>query len=1008
MEHVGSIHLALRCVLAGLIWLVLWLPQWWAAGRLAEASAAPFFRFLIATGGALVGWLGAVNLLGRQIENSLLAACIWLALNAALGVWLLWRHPDELSLRALAVAWRGWVPVLALAAVVGFPQWIMAVSTPYWDEVASSAIHLTAPNQFAEGVFPPRHNAFPDLPLKYHYGATMLAGTLVWLTGLSANVSVDIVSTCLHLFMFTFIFCWLQEIGFRRLACLWGGFSVLLGGGLAWLYVPWLETHAGFPKQGSPSTLLHHYVPGRGWWGNLLDGARTAVFHLRNADGSTSNLPWDVVNQFQQHAVALGLALSVFAAWLFCAWVRRDRFSPWLLAASTFTFGVLFLGHAVFGTVTCMTAGLVFAGRWLQRPTLRRFLEGIGFTIGVTLLAFAHGGVLSRGDGYGADLTTLNLRGGFGYSEGGGLGFVNWNLAGFGLPLLLAVAALGRWPWYRQSATEPRRLVFTFFAVMLLVSYLPPQVLYYSYGGLSVEEYTEIAKFFFVTHLALGVLSAFAVALPARRVPRWLALPAFAAMAIVPVFHVYAAAFTADHRWLGFYESPFPGVRRADAAHMGGALRQLKRGSREVYFDTAWDEDSRRSYLNELQIFGGSVFTVTPLRFERTGSFIIDRTLVADRARMNSRMARLRPGAEADAGVQWYYTRPDIDLARLPVIVRSRFEKLVSEGAFVEAARAPGRALYRIAGATAGVDEGIERFWRPRAVAPARAARGGSDLAFYDRRRQAIVIGERRVALPPWLVDDFVLVLAGRLGDGRVDFAAARMADTHYARGLRLLDLVDYRAWYWSFHDAASGTWSAEARRWFWDLDTPLVVDLDGRGMQTLIAWRRTTGEWFHGDQRIPVPAMPGGLAGVPVAGRFLAGVPAALGVVDGPTGVWTLTPVGGDGAKDRVTFRLGAPGDVLVPGDYDGDGLDEAVVWRPSDATWHRRDPVTGAVTSWTFGSPTAIPAPADYDHDGRLDLAYWEPAAREIRVSFTRGRTVDRVIPVPPDAIPVFVHMY
>jgi hypothetical protein len=52
--------------------------------------------------------------------------------------------------------------------------------------------------------------------------------------------------------------------------------------------------------------------------------------------------------------------------------------------------------------------------------------------------------------------------------------------------------------------------------------------------------------------------------------------------------------------------------------------------------------------------------------------------------------------------------------------------------------------------------------------------------------------------------------------------------------------------------------------------------------------------------------------------------------------------------------------------------------------------------------------PLPADYDHDGRLDLAYWEPTAREIRVSLTRGRSVDRTIPVPPDAVPIFVRMY
>ena len=76
----------------------------------------------------------------------------------------------------LVVTWRDWSPVAAGAVLMGIPQWLVAVSSPYWDEVAASAIHLTAANQFAEGVFPPRHNALPDVAIKYHYGYTILTG----------------------------------------------------------------------------------------------------------------------------------------------------------------------------------------------------------------------------------------------------------------------------------------------------------------------------------------------------------------------------------------------------------------------------------------------------------------------------------------------------------------------------------------------------------------------------------------------------------------------------------------------------------------------------------------------------------------------------------------------------------------------------------------------------------------------------------------------------------------
>ena len=35
-------------------------------------------------------------------------------------------------------------------------------------------------------------------------------------------------------------------------------------------------------------------------------------------------------------------------------------------------------------------------------------------------------------------------------------------------------------------------------------------------------------------------------------------------------------------------------------------------------------------------------------------------------------------------------------------------------------------------------------------------------------------------------------------------------------------------------------------------------------------------------------------------------------------------------------TTQWGLPGDILVPGDYDGDGNFDLAVWRPSDATWY------------------------------------------------------------------------
>jgi hypothetical protein len=1003
-----------RCALATAVAITLWLPAWWAAGRLPELRGSPFLRLLVAAGGALVAYLTVVNLAGRAMERSTWPASAWIALNGFAALALAARRRAELSPRDLLATRRRWLPAVAAAALLGLPQWLMAVSTPYWDEVNASAIHITAVHQFAEGVFPPRHNAFPDLPVKYHYGVTMLAGTVRWLTGLTPNVSIDVVSTALWLFGFLFAFHWMEHLRMRRIAALAGASAVLLGGGLAWLVTPWIETYDSFHKTGSPELLRHRFDPALGWWENLIDAARTPVFHLKSPDGTASDLPWDIANQLQQHAVALGVALTLFSAWLFCTWLARSRWGAreppkppgersqaWaLLAAAGVSFGLLFLAHAVFGAVAALSAGLLLAARWLLSPDRRRFAEAATFTAAVTALAFAHGGVLSRGARYGTDLAVLTLRDGFGYSSGGVAGFVGWNLAGFGTPLVLAAVGLVVFARRRAVTSRPRVAALAFFATLLLASYLPPQLFYYSYGARSAEEFTEVSKFFFVTHLALGVLAAFGVSALAGecwalRGSAWALVPLLATMAVVPLANVHAACVDAG-RWKGFYRSPYPSYQQA--VTVARRFQDLKRSGRDVYYIARRDYH----YLDALQIEGGSAFTVTPEAYERTGAFMIAPEVVAERVRENGLMARLHPGAEAESGASWYYVHPEQDFARASILVRSRFERLVGEGAFVEEARAGDTALYAIRKSTRDVDEGIERWWRPVAVLQA-AAGGAAPLAFYDHEHQQIIMGDRRIALPAWCGRDLVQVWRGRLGSDRgAGFLVGRLADGRYRRGRTVEDLDERYPWSFGYLDARGERWTGPNEgSWSWDTDVPLVADVDGDGMDHVVFSR--TGAWLRDG---PGPALAGPLLGgddmpVPVAGRFLAKGRTDLAVWGALTGRWVV------GAA-ATRLQLGAAGDVLVPGDYDGDGRDEAVVWRRSDLTWYGRDMVTGATTRWTFGSPTGVPLPADYDGDGRLDLAYWEPAERHILVSFTHGASVDRVIEVPPGAIPIFVNMY
>jgi hypothetical protein len=1010
----------LSIALAGAVVLVVVAPGWWLGGRVLDRDSSPFFRLLLGVAIGMVGYLSVVNLAGRQLENSTAVASAYIASCLAVALVLHHRRPAEMSLMPVLITWRTWSPAVVGAVVLGIPQWILAVSSPYWDEVAASAIHLTAPNQFAEGVFPPRHNALPDVPIKYHYGYTILSGSVRWLTGLSANASVDVVSTGLWLFSFLFIYCWLRELRIGPAPAFWGGAAGLLGGGLAWLYLPRLEGYSGFWMDPDAAVRTHAFAADSTLASNLLSVARVPSAHLRNADASLSNLPWDIAAQFQQHAVALGIALTLPALYLFVRWQTRSERKGLLLALTVATFAVLMLGHAVFGGVAAVTAGLVLLGVWLRLPTRERFVNGVAFGLGVAVVALAHGGLLARGPVYGSASDVLTWRGGFGYPAGGGLGFVHWNVAGFGLPLLLAAVGLGAVVWRarRDNARVPRGpddMAPAGFALVVLTvftafSYLVPQFAFYSSETSGVEELTEVSKFFFAARLGLALISAYGVAVLVRRV-HWSALvPLGAAMAIMPLSFVYVhSTKPADdgRAWLGWYRSPYH--RGSIEEQLAAAFAANKRDAREVYFDASADE-RRTGFLNELLLFGGSAFTLTPSAYERTGAgYRLSEAVVANRFVENSRMARLLPGAAEACGCRWYYARPDKDLAFAPMIVRARFAKLVAEGVLTRRQSGADRVLYSVDGTTASIDRDIERYWRPRIVAQANSDMDGDgrgELIFYDYVNRVVVAGRSVVKAPPAVEQEFSQLYVGRfVGDRRSDLLFGRTGDTEFRLGRTINDVVERNNWRWSYRPSQSGAWDAEYDRWLWNMDVPIIADLDGDGVDTHVMYRPGAGEWWAAPaSKLGGPTADAATVPLPFAGRFLRGSRGDLGLWSKATNTFTIKSLS---STVMAQFRWGGTaGDILVPGDYTGTGYDQLAVWNPANQFWYWRNVPDGAITQFRFGTATAIPVPADYNHDGLVDPAYWEPADNRIYVTFTRGRRVDLVVPVPPHSIPAFVN--
>lgn len=76
-----------------------------------------------------------------------------------------------------------------------------------------------------------------------------------------------------------------------------------------------------------------------------------------------------------------------------------------------------------------------------------------------------------------------------------------------------------------------------------------------------------------------------------------------------------------------------------------------------------------------------------------------------------------------------------------------------------------------------------------------------------------------------------------------------------------------------------------------------------------------------------------------------------------------------------RVLQQWGAPGDIPVPGDYDGDGITDFAIWRPSTGDWWVMRSSDGTIVTQQWGNEASgdVPVPGDYDGDGKTDLAIW-----------------------------------
>ncbi len=184
---------------------------------------------------------------------------------------------------------------------------------------------------------------------------------------------------------------------------------------------------------------------------------------------------------------------------------------------------------------------------------------------------------------------------------------------------------------------------------------------------------------------------------------------------------------------------------------------------------------------------------------------------------------------------------------------------------------------------------------------------------------------------------------------------------------------------------------------------TPIGPTPHAPSKANFVVWRPSNGTWFiNSGGAAPTLVQQWGLPGdIPVPGDYDGDGKPDFAVWRPSSGTWFVIPSSGG---PLIIQQWGLPGDIPVPGDYDGDGKTDFAVWRPANGTWFIM-PTTGGTIVRQWGLSGDIPLPGDYDGDGKIDCAVWRPANGTWFIMRSSGGTAVQQwglpgdIPIPAD---------
>ncbi|HEY0459456.1 MAG TPA: FG-GAP-like repeat-containing protein [Pyrinomonadaceae bacterium] len=165
--------------------------------------------------------------------------------------------------------------------------------------------------------------------------------------------------------------------------------------------------------------------------------------------------------------------------------------------------------------------------------------------------------------------------------------------------------------------------------------------------------------------------------------------------------------------------------------------------------------------------------------------------------------------------------------------------------------------------------------------------------------------------------------------------------------------------------------------------DVLTVGDWDGDGRADLSVYRSAAvgnQSYFYYRGSLNNPAgsinyLPWGISGdKPLRGDFDGDGRQDAAVYRAANQTWYIR----NSSNGQAAYQFfGLASDSFVPADYDGDGKTDAAVFRPSNGTWYILQSSNNQAIYQQFGLGSDLPAPADYDGDGRADIAVFRNGA-------------------------------